>query len=214
MTIGVLLADDHQLFREGLRALLQSAPDIRVVGEAATGYEVLAAVPRCRPDVVILDIAMPELNGIEVATLIRARHPETRLLMLSMYSTLEHVHRALAAGATGYLLKEAASTEVVAAVRRVHAGATFLCAMVRERVRNAAQPLDSEHSPLERLSVREHQVLQLVAEGWSGAEIARQLHVSPKTVETYRARVLGKLGLENTAALIRFAVEHGLLGPR
>ncbi len=214
MAINVVLADDHQLFREGLRALLQATPDIRVVGEATTGYEALAAVAACTPDVAILDIAMPDLNGIDAANLIRDRYPATRVLMLSMYSTVEHVHRAFAAGATGYLLKEAASTEVAAAVRQVHGGRDFLCSMVRERLGELVAPLASEKSPLERLSVRERQVMQFVAEGRTSAEIAQRLEISPKSVETYRARVLGKLGLENTAALIRFAVEHGLVGPQ
>lgn len=211
MTIRVLVADDHALFREGLRALLHATSDIRVVAEAATGYEALAAVAAHAPDVAILDIAMPDLNGIETAGLIRSQHPGTRLLMLSMYSNIEHVHRAFAAGALGYLLKESASTEVVAAVRQVRAGVTYLSRMAQERFAQLlALPTASGRSPLERLSLRERQVLQMVAEGRTSADIAERLHLSPKTVETYRARVLHKLGLENTAALIRFAVEHGL----
>lgn len=209
MTIRVLLADDHALFREGLRALLHATPDIRVVTEAATGYETLAAVAAHAPDVAILDIAMPELNGVEAAGLIRSRHPETRLLMLSMHSSVEHVHRAFAAGALGYLLKESASDEVVTAVRMVHGGARYVCNALQERIGNASR-LDLPRSPLERLSPRERQVLQFVAEGRTSAEIAKRIQISPKSVETYRARVLQKLGLENTAALIRFAVEHGL----
>lgn len=210
MTIRVLLADDHALFREGLRALLQATPDIQVVGEAATGYEAIAAVPECRPDVVILDVAMPDLNGIDAANLIRTRHPDTRILVVSMHSTVEHVHRAFAAGVRGYLLKESASAEVVAAVRMVHGGAMYLCDALRERLGDLAARLDLPRSPLERLSVRERQVLQLVAEGKTSADIAQRIHVSPKSVETYRGRILQKLGLENTASLVKFAVEHGL----
>lgn len=210
MTIRVLLADDHALFREGLRALLHATPDIRVVGEVATGYEACAAVPECRPDVVILDVAMPDLNGIDAAAIIRERHPATRTLMLSMHSTVEHVHRTFAAGVRGFLLKESASAEVVAAVRLVHGGAMYLCEVLRERLGDLAARLDLPDSPLERLSLRERQVLQLVAEGMTSAAIAQRIHLSPKSVETYRGRILQKLGLENTASLVRFAVEHGL----
>ena len=210
MTIQVLLADDHALFCEGLRALLQATPDIRVCGEVATGYEAIAAVARCAPEVVILDVAMPDLNGIDAAAMILERHPAMRTLILSMHSSIEHVHRAFAAGVRGYLLKESASSEVVAAVRSIHGGALYLCDALRERVGDLAGRLNLPQSPLERLSLRERQVLQLVAEGRTSADIAQRLHLSPKTVETYRARVLEKLGLESTAALIKFAVEHGL----
>lgn len=210
MTIQVLLADDHALFREGLRALLQATPDIRVCGEVATGYESIAAVARCAPDVVILDISMPDLNGVDAAAEILKRHPATRTLILSMHSSVEHVHRAFAAGVRGYLLKESAGSEVAAAVRIVHGGAPYLCRALRERIGILAARLDLPQSPLERLSLRERQVLQLIAEGRTGAEAAERLHLSPRTVETYRARVLHKLGLESTAALVKFAVEHGL----
>lgn len=210
MTIRVLLADDHALFREGLRALLQATPDIRVCGEVATGYEALAAVAQCTPDVVILDVSMPDLNGIDAAARILERHPAIRTLILSMHSSVEHVHRAFAAGVRGYLLKESASSEVVAAVRIAHGGALYLCQALRERVGILAARLDLPQSPLERLSLRERQVLQLVAEGRTSAEVAERLYLSPKTVETYRARVLHKLGLESTVALVKFAVEHGL----
>jgi DNA-binding NarL/FixJ family response regulator len=210
MTIRVLLADDHALFREGLRALLHATPDIRVCGEAATGYEAVAAVAACVPDVAILDIAMPDLNGIDAAVMILERHSATRALILSMHSTVEHAHRAFAAGVRGYLLKESASIEVVAAVRVVHGGALYLCGTLRERLGDLATRLDLPRSPLERLSLRERQVLQFVAEGRTAADIAERLHLSPKTVETYRARVLHKLGLHSTAALVKFALEHGL----
>ncbi|TAK43791.1 MAG: response regulator transcription factor [Betaproteobacteria bacterium] len=210
MTIRVLLADDHTLFREGLRALLQATPDIRVCGDVATGYEAIAAVAECAPDVAIFDIAMPDLNGIDAAAMIRNRHPATRTLILSMHSSVEHVHRAFAAGVRGYLLKESASSEMVRAVRTVHGGALYLCDALRERLGDLAGGPELPRSPLERLSLRERQVLQFVAEGRTSAEIAERIHISPKSVETYRARVLQKLGLENTAALVRFAVEHGL----
>ena len=210
MTIRVLLADDHALFREGLRVLLHATPDIRVVGEVSTGYEAIAAVPECRPEVVIVDVAMPDLNGIDAANLICKQYPGTRILVVSMHSTIEHVHRAFAAGVRGYLLKESASAEVVSAVRMIHGGARYLCDALRERLGDLAARLNLPSSPLERLSLRERQVLQLVAEGMTSAEIARRVHLSPKSVETYRARILDKLGLKNTTSLVKFAIEHGL----
>lgn len=208
--IRVLLADDHALFREGLRALLHATPDIRVVHEVATGYDAVAAAADCQVDLVILDIAMPDLNGIDAAAMILKKCPAMRTLILSMHSTVEHVHRAFATGVRGYLLKDSASSEVVRAVRMIHGGALYLCDALRERLGDLVTRLDLARSPLESLSLRERQVLQFVAEGRSSAEIGQRLHISPKTVETYRARVLQKLGLENTAALVRFAVEHGL----
>jgi DNA-binding NarL/FixJ family response regulator len=212
MSISVFLADDHAVVRDGLRALLEAQPDMRVIGDAANGRETARQVARLCPDVVVLDIAMPELNGIEAAREIGQVSPATQVIILSMHSTTEHVFQALQAGARGYLLKESAGMEVVNAVRAVHAGQRYLSQKISDsmiddyiRQRQAAQS-----SPLACLSPRERQVLQLVAEGKSSAEIADILSLSLKTVETYRSRLMHKLGISDLPGLVRFAIQHGL----
>ena len=212
MTIRVLIADDHLLMREGLRALLVSASDIMVIAEVGNGQEAVRRAEELRPDVIIMDIAMPVLNGIDAAQMVRRSCPQTRIVMLSMYSSSEHVYRALEAGATGYLLKESAGSEVVAAVRAVHAGLSYLSSGASPADR-ATGSRSAQGSPLERLSARERQVLQLVVEGKSSAEIARLVHLSPKTVETYRSRIMSKLGVGDVPALVKFAIQHGLTPP-
>jgi DNA-binding NarL/FixJ family response regulator len=213
VSITVFLADDHAVVRDGLRALLEAQPDIRVMGDAANGRETVRRVAQLCPDVVILDIAMPELNGIEAAQEISQVCPATQIIILSMYSTTEHVFRALQAGARGYLLKESAGIEVINAVRAVHIGQRYLSEKISNSViddyvrqRQAAQA----KSPLACLSSRERQVLQLVAEGKSSAEIAAILSLSLKTVETYRSRLMKKLGIGDLPGLVRFAIQHGL----
>jgi DNA-binding NarL/FixJ family response regulator len=212
MTIRVLLADDHALMREGLHALLATSPGISVIGEVGNGREAVRRAEELKPDVVVMDVSMPDLNGIEAARMIHAKRPETRIIMLSMHSTTEHVYRALEAGATGYVLKDSASTEVIAAVQTVHAGRRYLSPALAhiadEPVRSAGQL-----SPLDSLSPRERQVLQLVVEGKSSAEIARIVHLSPKSVETYRSRLMKKLGVADVPALVKFALQHGLTPP-
>lgn len=209
MTIRVLLADDHAVMRDGLKALLEAAPDIRVVGEAADGRTAVRRVSELKPDVVIMDISMPELNGIEAARLMRERYADTRVVVLSMHSNTEHVYRALEAGALGYMLKESAGTEVVAAVRSVHAGHRYLSPSLAAAALEAGEPI-RRASPFERLSTRERQVLQLVVEGKSSAEIAGIVHLSPKSVDTYRSRVMKKLGVGDLPALIKLAIQHGI----
>jgi DNA-binding NarL/FixJ family response regulator len=210
MTIRVLIADDHPVVRDGLRFLLEAQGDIEVIGDSADGREAVQSVRRLAPDVVIMDIAMPELNGIEATLQIHESQPGTQVLVLSMHSTAEHIFRAFQAGAQGYLLKESAGPEVVNAVRMVHAGRRYLSQKIAETViddyireRHAASPLNS-------LSSRERQILQLIAEGRSSAETAKALFLSPKTVETYRSRLMHKLGVNDFAGLVRFAIRHGL----
>jgi DNA-binding NarL/FixJ family response regulator len=212
MTIRVLLADDHTLLREGLRVLLATHPGIAVVAEVGDGREALRRAEELKPDVLVMDVSMPGLNGIEAAHLIRARCPQTQVVMLSMHSSTEHVFRALRAGALGYVLKESAATEVISAVQAVHAGQRYLSPALRDA---AAGPADSTArvGPLESLSTRERQVLQLVVEGKSSAVIARIVHLSPKTVETYRSRLMKKLGVPDVPSLVKFAIQHGLTPP-
>ncbi len=213
MSITVFLADDHAVVRDGLRALLEAQPDIRVIGDAADGRETVRRVARFCPDVVVLDIAMPELNGIEAAREIGEVCPATQTIILSMHSTTEHIFRALQAGACGYLLKESAGIEVVNAVRAVHAGQRYLSQKISDKIIDdyIRQRQDAQaRSPLAHLSPREREVLQLVAEGKSSAEIAEILALSLKTVETYRSRLMNKLGISDLPGLVRFAIQHGL----
>ena len=213
MSITVFLADDHAVVRDGLRYLLEAQPDIQVVGDSANGRQTLQLVKQLCPDVAIMDIAMPELNGIDATHQICRDCPSTQVIILSMYSTAAHVNRALLAGALGYVLKESAGIEVVNAVRAVHSGHHYLSQKLSDRLiddylhqREAAE----EPSPLERLTPREREVLQLVVEGKSNAEIAATLSLSVKTVETYRSRLLHKLEISDVPGLVKFAIQHGL----
>jgi len=209
MSIRVLLADDHTVMREGLRALLEAGGGISVVGEVGDGRDALRSAEELTPDVVVMDIAMPELNGIEAAAMIRARCPDTRVVILSMHSSSEHIYRALAAGASGYVLKASAGAEVIGAVQAVHLGRQYLSPALREAYAAAVHGR-ARASPLDRLSARERQVLQLVAEGKSSAEIGELMRLSPKTVGTYRLRLMDKLGVDDVPSLVKFALQHGL----
>lgn len=213
MVIRVLLADDHELVRDGLRLLMERAGDLIVVGEAGNGREAVWLAKELRPDVSVIDIAMPELNGIEATRQILEVVPESQVLILSMHTNPEYVFRAFAGGALGYVIKASGSGELVAAVRAVHAGRRFLSSRLSEemvdgyiRQRFAAPDED----PLELLSAREREVLQLVVEGLPSKDIAERMHIAPSTVDTYRSRIMRKLGLPSLAALIIFAIDHGV----
>jgi DNA-binding NarL/FixJ family response regulator len=210
--IRILLADDHTVLRDGLRALLEARAGLQVVGQAGDGREAVRLAAKLQPEVALLDISMPLLNGLDAAERIAAVAPATRVIILSVHATSEHVARALRAGARGYLVKEVAGIEVVEAIQSVHAGGRYLsrslsAAMVDEQLRERPAL-----SPLEVLSPREREVLQLLAEGRTGAEIASALHLSLSTVDTYRSRLMQKLGLRDLPALIKFAIKHGLTG--
>lgn len=210
MTITVLIADDHAVVRDGLRLLLENQTDIRVIAEVADGREAVDATLRLKPDVVLMDLAMPQLNGADATACIMEKRENSKIVILSMHSTVEHVFRALQAGALGYLRKESAGNEVVDAVRAVHAGRRYLSQKITESVVDDYVRKRAEESPLESLSQREREILQMLVEGRSGIEIARQLRVSPKTVDTYRSRMMQKLGIGDLPGLVKFALQHGL----
>lgn len=213
MDISILIADDHALVRDGLRVILEREPGMQIAGVAADGREAVREARRLLPDIVIMDIVMPELSGIEAAAQIRDHCEPTKVIILSMHSTVEHIFRALQAGAMGYLLKGSAGSEVVDAVRAVHAGGRYLTSKVSDVVVDGYVREHRAASPLESLSPREREVMLLVVEGRSSSEIADALHLSPKTVETHRSRLMEKLGVENVIGLVKFAVRHGLAKP-
>jgi len=213
MPIKVFLADDHAVVRDGLRALLEAHADITVVGDAADGRQAVDQIRKLRPDVVVMDIAMPGLNGIEATQQISESCPSTHVMILSMHSSPEHVFRALQAGARGYLIKESAGKEVAVAVRALHAGRRYFSQQITDTVIDDyihQRQFSSDRSPLGSLSPREREVLQLVVEGKSSVEIAEILFLSPKTVETYRSRIMEKLGIHDLPGLVKFAIQHGL----
>jgi DNA-binding NarL/FixJ family response regulator len=209
MRITVFMADDHAILRDGLATLLAAQPDMEVVGTAANGRAAVAEVLRVAPRVAILDISMPELDGIEAARQILAANPNIHVMILSMHAGAQHVFHALEAGVRGYLLKESASREVIEAVRVVQAGRRYLSPRVAEIV---AQGLSDRSgiSPINSLSQREREILKLVADGHSSAEIGGMLHLSPKTVDTYRSRMMQKLHVTDLAGVIKLAIQHGL----
>jgi len=216
MAIRVLIADDHAVVRDGLAMILDAETDIEVVGAAEDGREAVRLAGQLGPDVVVMDIAMPELNGLDATQRIVAHRPRTQVLILSMHATAEHIYRALQAGARGYVLKESAGKEVVKGVRAVHGGRRYLSdrigdTMVDDYLRRRGKGPDC--SPLESLSSREREILQFVVEGKSSREIAEVLYLSPKTIETYRSRMMDKLAIHDLASLVRFALEHGLTPP-
>ncbi len=213
MAIKVFLADDHLVVRDGLRALLEVDKNIDVIGDAANGREAVRMVQELSPDIVVMDISMPELNGIEATEQILENCSKTKVIILSMHSSREHILRAMRAGAQGYLLKESAGQEVGKAVNAVYSGKRYLSQRITEVVIDDYSHLKKgrmEQSPLDNLSAREKEVLQLVVEGKSSAAIAKIIYLSPKTVETYRSRLMQKLGIRDIPGLVKFSIKHGI----
>ncbi len=213
MIIKVILADDHTIVREGLRALLESQPHIEVIASVSNGREAVRAARELKPDVIVMDIAMPELNGIDAAEIICHERPETQVVILSIHKSSEHIYRALRAGAKGYLLKDSAGAELVEAIRTVHERRRYITQQIAETILDeyiSQRREMSKRSPIELLSQREREVLQFVVEGLSSQEIAQQLSLSPRTVETYRSRIMQKLDLHDLPSLTKFAIENGL----
>ena len=210
MRIRILIADDHGVVAEGLQYLVAANADFEVVGRVADGRDAVRRALELEPDIVVMDMAMPLMNGIEATRVIHDRIPGTRVIMLSMYSNPEYVYRALEAGASGFVVKRSAARELVNAIRAVHAGRRYLGTQVAEDVIERFIGKGVPKDPLGLLSARERQVLQLLAEGKSVAEIAGILSLSPKTVETYRWRMFEKLDIHDLPSLVRFAIQHGV----
>jgi DNA-binding NarL/FixJ family response regulator len=219
--VRILLADDHDILRDGLRALLEMAGDMEVIGEARTGREAVAMAALLQPDVVLLDIAMPELDGVEACLRIRQQTPRTRVLFLTMHESEEYYVRAQRAGAAGYVIKRTASADLLAAVRAVAHGDTFLSPSVAQTLSSSAHralagkasSADGPQDAYDFLTGREREVLQLVGEGYSNQEIADKLVVSIKTAQAHRAAVMRKLGLRDVTHLVRYTVRRGLVDP-
>ncbi len=210
MAIKVLIADDHGVVAEGLRFVIEAQADMEVIACVQDSREAVRRSVETRPDVVLMDHAMPGLNGTEAAHMIRERCPQTHVVILSMYSNRVHVLHALQAGATGYVVKKSAAKEVVKAIRVVHRGGRYLSKELTDSVIDQMLHKTASEDPLERLSSRERQVLQMLAEGHAVPDIAAALSLSPKTVETYRARMMEKLDIHDFATLVKFAIQHGI----
>lgn len=207
--IRVVIADYHTILREGLRQLLTSAPDIDVVGEAGDGHEVMTRVRGDEFDVLLLDMSMPGRSGIELIKLVKSERPKLRILVLSMHEEEQYAVRAIKAGASGYMTKDGAATQLVTAIRKVAAGGAFITAEVAEQLALGAMP--NVEGPLHsKLSDREYEVFQLLVAGVAVSDIATRLNLSAKTVSTHKARLMEKLGIDNQADLVRYAMRHKL----
>jgi DNA-binding NarL/FixJ family response regulator len=211
--IRILLVDDHTILREGVRALLAGESDIVVVGEAGDGQEALEKVEALRPDIVLMDMVMPGMNGLEATGHIKRRHSDVKVLILSMYDDDEYVQQVIQAGASGYLLKGMAADDLVLAIREVHAGSSFLnpavaAKLIEDYVRRVRGDVDAAG---DLLTAREREVLKLIAEGNTNQEIADALHLSRKTVESHRANIMRKLDLHDVTELVKYALRTGLI---
>jgi two-component system response regulator NreC len=213
MSISIILADDHPVVRQGLRLLLDAEPDLAIVEETADGLETVRIVEQLQPDVLILDLMMPGLNGLDVLPIVRQRSPQTRVIVFSMYANEDFVLQALKNGAVGYILKGCDPSHVVEAVHKAAAGRRYLSPALTERAVDAYHKSAEAAAPdpHDLLTPRERQVLQLAAEGHSGPEIAARLSISPRTVEMHRSNSMRKLHLKSQADLIRYALRRGMI---
>ncbi len=213
--ISVLLVDDHNIVRQGLKALLTAEPDIIIAGEAQTGREAVNLATRTRPDIVVMDLAMPLLNGWEATRQIMKAVPTAKILILSSYSDHEHIQQAIAAGAAAYLIKQTAAADLVKAIREVKKGNAYFSPTIAQELREqTCRNLAGGQAPKApnlELTVREAEVLQLIAEGFANKQIAAELGLSVKTVEKHRQQVMNKLGIHDTASLVRYAVARGII---
>jgi DNA-binding NarL/FixJ family response regulator len=210
MMTRVVIADDHEIVRDGIQMIIASLDDMEVVGTASNGREAVALATELQPDVVVMDIAMPLLNGLDALELIKAAHPGIKVILLSMHNTADYVRKAVKSDAAGYILKQSAGVELIKAIRTVVRGHRYFGKGVAESIEpDAAGQNSDEHQQL--LSQRELEVLKKVVEGKTSAEIAETLFLSPKTVETYRHRIMKKLNVDNIPMLVRYAIRHGIL---
>jgi DNA-binding NarL/FixJ family response regulator len=210
-TIRILIVDDHGIVRDGLCALLNAQQENRVVGSAADGMAAVRAAARLRPDVIVMDLALPKLSGIDATLRILERAPGTQVIILSASDTSEHVFRALRAGARGYVLKESAAAEIIGAVAAISRGERYLSPRISGLLVDELLEKRSRVSPIDSLSAREREVLHLTVAGATSAEIGEQLSISRKTVDTYRSRTMGKLAVSDIAGLVRFAMAHAMV---
>ena len=213
--IRILLVDDHAVLRAGLRALLDAEQDLEVVGEAGTGEDGVSMAERLKPDIVVMDLSMPGIGGLEATRRIAAMEQETRVLVLTMHGEEEHLLPVLEAGGSGYVNKRSADEELIEAIRTVARGDVFLYPNAAKLLLQGfrGKSARAEDGPLQKLTERELEVLSFTAEGFSSAEIGKKLFISPKTVDTYRSRIMEKLGLHHRSELVRFALQQGLLKP-
>ena len=215
-TIKIIIADDHRMFREGLKEILSKEKHIVIVDEAGDGAETLEKMARHQPDVVLMDIDMPEINGIETTRKILREHPETRVLVLSMHSDSKYILSMLEAGAKGYILKTSGKEEMIAAINTIAHGDSYFSNLVSSHIReqlqrNKKRPDTPTHHEPTPLTPREYQVLKMIALEYSNPEIAEHLYISTRTVDTHRRNLLEKLGVKNTAGLVKYALKIGLL---
>lgn len=212
--VRLLLADDHRIFRQGLRELIERKTAFEVVGEAATGREVLEKVQALQPDIVLLDIQMPELNGVAVARQLAQTNPDVKIIMLTMYQQDQHLFEAIKAGARAYLLKDADAQELIAIIERVQRGEAAIDAALTARVFDEFRRISTEQSDVDQLTEREREILQLLAVGCDNRTIAAQLHLSEKTVGNRLSEIFQKLGVTNRTQAALVAVQRGLIAPQ
>jgi DNA-binding NarL/FixJ family response regulator len=211
--IRIILADDHPILRQGLRSVIEAEPGLQLLGEASSGVEALKLIEKHQPNVVVADLMMPDLNGLEITRQVADRFPRTAVVILSMHADEAYIIQALQNGARGYVLKDAPSSCLIEGIREVYAGRRYLSPPLSDRALDifSKQSQAETNDPLLTLTTREREVLQLTAEGRTSSEIASLLHISPRTVETHRANLMTKLGLTNQSEVIRFALRRGLL---
>ena len=211
--IRVVVADDHTILRQGIKALLDNQEEIEVVGEAKDGREAIKAIEELSPDVILMDIAMPGLNGLEATRRIKKKFPMTKVVVLTMHTNEEYIFQILNAGADGYLVKETAFQDLISAINSVHRGEAFMSPSISKKVMTdyIQRAQGEEKVGFDTLTTREREILQLVAEGNSNKKIAEVLFISPKTVETHRAHIMDKLNIHDRAGLIKYAIRKGMI---
>ena len=210
--INILIADDHSIVRTGLRAVLKTESAMELIGEATGGYETVALVESKQPEVLVLDLSMPDMDGIEVTKKVKSLYPNIHILILTIHEDEALLRAALKAGASGYILKRAAEAELVSAIHKILNGELYVDpSMVRMLLNDDVPPPASQTKPIEELTPRETEVLKLIAQGYTNRQIGEELHISIRTAESHRANLSGKLGLQSRVELVRYAREHGLI---